>query len=161
MTAVDLKKLNTLDRCIVGGGAVAFVAAFLPWWGYSGPLNLYGSSLIGWNAGFTAWLGSLLLTAAGLHLLLRRSGFSVPGLPFGPAVTVAAASAAGVALVALRWVTLPRLHAGIAGSVSPRFGIWVALIAGGVQLAAAVLEFRSSGEKVPWSKPAGATPSGG
>jgi hypothetical protein len=123
----------------------------LPWWGYTGPLHLYGTSIIGWNAGFTAWLGSLLLAAAGAYLLLLRSKVSLPSLPFGPAVTVAGGSAIGLALVLVRWLTLPRVHAGLAGNVGPRFGIWVAMIAGIVEVVGAVLQFRASGEQLPWA----------
>jgi hypothetical protein len=31
----DLKNLSTLDRVIAGGALVAFIAAFLPWYGVS------------------------------------------------------------------------------------------------------------------------------
>src|SRR5258708_12645727 len=109
--AFDPKSLSSRDRMIVGGGGVAFIAAFLPWWGYTGPLHLYGTSIIGWNAGFTAWLGSLLLTAAGAYLLLLRSKVSLPSLPFGPALTVAGASAIGLPLLLLPSLTLPPLPA--------------------------------------------------
>ena len=149
--AFDMKNLSNLDRAIVGGAGVAFIAAFMPWWGYSGPLHLYGTSIIGWNAGFTAWLGSLLLAAAGLYLLLLRSGVKLPSLPFGPAVTVAGGAVIGLALVIIRWLSLPRVRAGLAGSVGPRFGIWLAMIAGIVELVGAVLEFRASGEDLPWA----------
>src|SRR5260370_10550382 len=142
--AFDPKSLSSRDRMIVGGGGVAFIAAFLPWWGYTGPLHLYGTSIIGWNAGFTAWLGSLLLTAAGAYLLLLRSKVSLPSLPFGPAVTVAGGSAIGLALVLLRWLTLPRVPAGLAGNVGPRFGIWVAMIARIVEGVGAGLPFAAS-----------------
>lgn len=36
----DWKSMSTLDRAIAGGAAVAFIAAFLPWYGVSvGPLS--------------------------------------------------------------------------------------------------------------------------
>src|SRR5436305_3788096 len=126
----DVKKLTLHERMIVGGAAVAFIAAFLPWWGYSGPLHLYGTSVMGWNAGFTAWLGSVLLTAAAVYCVLRRAAVSMPALPFGPAVTIAGASVIGLALVIIRWLSIPRVHVGLAGSTGPKFGIWVAMIAG-------------------------------
>ena len=152
--AFDASKLNNVDRAIVGGGGLAFVAAFLPWWGYSGPLHLYGASVSGWSAGFTAWAGSLLLTVAAVYLLLRRADVSTPKLPVGPAVAVAGVSAVGLLLVIIRWLTLPRVGAGLAGSVGPRYGIWLAMIAGIVEVVGAVLEFRTSGESLPWDKSA-------
>ena len=47
--ALDVKQFSRTDWLIAGGGAVAFVAAFLPWWGYDGPLDLYSVSVSGWS----------------------------------------------------------------------------------------------------------------
>src|SRR5260370_24600938 len=137
--AFDPKSLRSRDRMIVGGGGVAFIAACLRWWGYTGPLHLYGPSIIGWNAGFTAWLGSLLLTAAGAYLLLLRSKVSLPSLPFGPAVTVAGRSAIGLALVLLRWLTLPRVHPALAANLRPTVRIWAPVTAAHAHALRAVL----------------------
>jgi hypothetical protein len=154
--AFDVKRFSTLDRAIVGGAGVAFIAGFLPWWGYSGPLDTYSASVSGWSAGFTAWAGTLLLTLAGVYLALRRSEVRVPSLPVGPAVVVAGAASIGLLLVVLRWLTLPRVHGGLAGSIGAKYGIFVALIAGVVEVVAAVMEFRASGEPLPWRQTQGA-----
>jgi hypothetical protein len=151
--AFDMSKLNSQDKMIVGGGAVAFIAAFLPWYGYSGPLHLYSTSIMGWSAGFTAWLGTVLLVAAGVSLLLQRTGTSMPKLPVGPAVAVAGGAVVGLALILIRWVSLPRVRAGLAGSVGPKFGIFLAIVAGIVEVVGAVMEFRGSGEALPWAQP--------
>jgi hypothetical protein len=148
----DVKRLSTLDRVIAGGAGVAFVSGFMPWWGYTGPLDVYSASVSGWSAGFTAWAGTLLLTLAGVYLVLRRSGVSLPELPVGPAVAVAGVGALGLLLVVIRWVTLPRVHAGLAGSIGAKYGIWLALIAGVAEVAAAVVELRASGEPLPWEQ---------
>jgi len=145
----DLKRLNTLDRAIIGGALVAFIAGFLPWWGASA--GLFDVSVKGWSAGFTAWAGTLLLTLAGVFQLLRRSGMSLPELPFGPSVIAAGVAALGLLLVVIRWLSLPSYN-GI--GVGTRYGMWVALIAGVVETAAAVVAMRTSGEPLPW-KPAG------
>lgn len=49
----DWKRLSTLDRAIVGGAGVAFIASFLPWYGVS--VDPFGVSVSGWSAGFSAW----------------------------------------------------------------------------------------------------------
>ena len=152
----DWKRFSTLDRAIVGGAGVAFIAGFLPWWGYNGPLSVYSASVSGWSAGFSAWAGTLLLTLAGVFLLLRRSEVNLPKLPIGPAVTVAGSAAVGLFLVIIRWLTLPRVHGGLAGSIGAKYGIWLALIAGIVETTAAVMEMRASGEPLPWSQTQGA-----
>lgn len=146
----DWKSMSTLDRVIAGGAAVAFIALFLPWYGVSvGP---FSASVSGWSAGFTAWAGGLLLTIAGVLLVLRRSGVSVPSA-MGPSLQVAALAAVGLLLVIIRWVTFPRYHAvGISYGVGARYGIYLALIAGIVEVTAAVMQMRASGEQVPWTQ---------
>jgi len=149
--AFDVKRLSTLDRAIAGAAIVAFVAAFLPWWGYDGPGGFYSASVSGWNAGFTAWAGSILLTLTGVYVVLRKSDVKLPDLPAGPAVVAAGAAALGLLLVVIRWLTMPSVDAGVAGSIGPKFGIWVAIIAGIVEVVAAVMAFRASGEALPWA----------
>ena len=154
--AFDAKRFSRLDWAIVGGAGVAFLAGCLPCWGYNGPLNVYSASVSGWSAGFSAWAGTLLLTLAGVYLFLRRSEVSLPTLPVGPAVLVAGGAALGLLLVVIRWLTLPRVHGGIAGSIGAKYGIWLAIVAGAVEVAAAVIELRASGEPLPWAQTQGA-----
>lgn len=148
----DSKRLSRLDWAIVGGAGVAFISGFLPWWGYSGPLSLYSASVSGWSAGFSAWAGTLLLTLAGVYLVLRRSEVSLPSMPVGPSVLLAGIAAVGLLLVVVRWLTLPRVQGGLAGSIGAKYGIWLAIIAGAVELAAAVVQLRASGESMPWEQ---------
>jgi hypothetical protein len=159
--AFDMSKLTSQDKMIVGGGVVALVASFMPWYGYTGPLHLYGASISGWSAGFTAWFGCLLMAAAAAFVLAQRMGREVPELPVGPAVAVAGGAVIGLGLVVIRWLTLPRLHTGLVGSIGPKFGIWLAILAGIVEVAGAVMEFRGSGEALPWATgEAGSAPQG-
>jgi hypothetical protein len=141
---IDWKSLSTLDRAIVGGAAVAFIALFLPWWG----VGAISFSVDGWSAGFTAWAGGLLLTAAGVLLLLRRSGATLSFGGAGPAVVVAAVSALGLLLVIIRWASLPRYQG---FGVGAKYGLYIALIAGLVEVTAAVMAMRASGEQMPWA----------
>lgn len=148
------ERLRAVDRCICLGAAIVFVSGFMPWWGYTGPMHLYGASVAGFSSGFTAWAGILLLAAAGGMHVARLSNRRVPELPLSPALAIAAAAGLGLFLVVVRWLTLPRVHAGFAGSVGPRFGIWIAIVAGAVELAGAVAVLRASGESLPWEQPA-------
>lgn len=147
-------RLSNVDRCIGVGAAIVFLAGFLPWWGYTGPVHIYGASISGWSSGFTAWAGILVLTAAGALHIARASNVRVPDLPLGPAVAVAGTASLGLLLVVIRWLTLPSVHAGLAGSVGPRYGIWIAIVAGAVELAGAIVALRASGEALPWQEPA-------
>lgn len=150
----DAKRFSRLDWAIVGGAGLVFISGFLPWWGYNGPLSSFSTSVSGWSAGFSAWAGILLLTLAGVYLFLRRSEVSLPAAPAfaGPAVLVAGVAALGLLLVILRWATLPRVSGGLAGSIGAKFGIWLAILAGIVEVGAAVVELRASGEPLPWQQ---------
>jgi hypothetical protein len=147
----DLKELSTLDRVIAGGAAVAFIASFMPWYGVSvGP---FSASVSGWSAGFTAWAGALLLTLAGALLVVRRSGGTLPSLQVGPSVLVAGIAALGLLLVIIRWATLPRYHlSDLSYDAGARYGLYIALIAGIAEVAAAVMQMRASGEAMPWAQ---------
>ncbi|HET7486929.1 MAG TPA: hypothetical protein VFJ85_03310 [Acidimicrobiales bacterium] len=150
--AFNVNQLGKLDRAVAIGGGLAFIAGFLPWWGYRGPHSIYVPSVSGWNAGFAAVAGMLLMAAAAAYLVLRRAEVKLPELPVGPAVAVAGASLIGLGLVVLKWLTLPRIGPRLGGSIGPRFGIWLAMIGGVVELVGAVGLFRGSGESLPWEQ---------
>ncbi|HZQ15898.1 MAG TPA: hypothetical protein VFA82_03905 [Gaiellaceae bacterium] len=154
MASFDPKSLSRADQAVLGGAAVAFIAGFLPWYGYTGPnsiLRAYGS-VSGWSAGFSAWAGTLLLVLAGVFLLLRRLEVALPSLPVGPAAIVAGVSALGLLLVIIRWLTFPSVPGLAIGS---KYGVWIALIAGLAETAGAVVALRESGEPLPWAQASG------
>jgi hypothetical protein len=143
----DWKRLSNRDRAIVSGAGGAFLAGFLPWWG--GSTGMFGSvSVSGWSSGFTAWAGTLLLTAAGILLLLRRSGASWPLSVVAPSVLVAGVAGLGLLLVIIRWASLPSDRGlslgGGSYSFGAQYGLYVALIAGILEVSAAVVEMRAS-----------------
>jgi hypothetical protein len=138
----DWNRLSTLDRVIAGAAGVAFIALFLPWWG----VGIVDFSVSSWSAGFTAWAGVLLLTAAGVLHVLRRSGADLKLGNVGPALLVAGVAALGLLLVIIRWTSQPRYRG---FGVGAKYGLYIALIAGIVEAAAAVMEMRTSGERIP------------
>jgi hypothetical protein len=146
----DWMRMSTLDRVIVVGSLIAFIATFLPWYGVS-VLGL-SASVSGWSAGFSAWAGSLLLTAAGVLLLLRRSGTTLEIGEAGPALIIAIVAAVGLLLVVIRWVSLPRYRGVDAGA---RYGLYIGLIAGIAVVTAAVMQLRA---EQPQPEPSAAPP---
>lgn len=136
---MDLSKLSSRERVIVGGAALAFIAAFMPWWGAN--LGFINVSVDGWSAGFTAWAGSLLLTAAGAYLIARRWGATLPAPSMGEARVVAALAGLGLLLVIIRLATLPDVN-GL--GVGTRYGIWIAFLAGVSETIAAFAETRAA-----------------
>jgi len=155
MAAFDPKKLTPVDWVVAGGGALALIALFLPWYGWSaGP---YSASVSGFSTSY-GWLGGLLIVAAGVYLVLQRSQVALPRMSIGPAVALLGIAALGTLIVIIRWLTLPSGHvSGVPGtdvfgvSWGPRIGIYFALIAGLAQVVCAFLLFRASGEKLPWA----------
>ncbi len=137
---IDLTKLTNRERVIGGAALVAFIAAFLPWWGVSA--GFLSVSIDGWSAGFAGWAGTLLLTAAGVYLLLRRSGSTIPAPSIGDAQLTAVVSGIGLLLVIIKLADLPTYHS---LGVGTRYGIWIALVAGIVETVAAVDEARTAG----------------
>jgi hypothetical protein len=138
------KRLSVRDRVVVGGAGGAFIAGFLPWWA---GLGLGGEVSKGWSAGFTAWAGTLLLATAGVLVVLRRSAVSWPMTVVGPSTLIAGVSVIGLLLVFVRWMSLPRYRdLGFVAEV--RYGVYVALIAGVVEVAAAVADVLASGGRM-------------
>jgi hypothetical protein len=155
MAVIDVKRLSSIDRVVVGASLVALIAMFLPWYGYSSTFG--GASVSGFGSGY-GWFGALLVIAAGVYLGLIRSGSSVPKTSMGPGVIVLGASAIGTALVVIRWISLPS-GSGTSGaggaysySYGPRVGLIITLIAALVQVVCSFRLFKRSGEALPWAK---------
>ncbi|MDA8061125.1 MAG: hypothetical protein M0T80_01620 [Actinomycetota bacterium] len=152
MASWKFSDLSRAEQVTVGASAVMLLALFLPWYGVS--VASYSASVSGWGSGY-GLLGGLLVVAAGVYLVLRRSGVEGLAKP-SPAVTMLVASALGTLVVVLRLLGMPSEHVALAGvSVlddGPRFGIWLALVAGIAETVALVKVFRASGEDLPWSK---------
>jgi hypothetical protein len=144
MAQFDTKKFTTLDWTVVGSAAVAFISLFLPW--YSGSVLGYSFSVSGWSTQY-GWLGAILVIAAGVYLVLDRSGVKVVSINGSPALTEIAASGLGALIIIIRIVTLPGGSAG-AGlysfSYGPSVGIILALLAGIVAAGAAFATMRQA-----------------
>lgn len=150
MAFIDINKLSTIDRVVVGAGAIGLVAIFLPWYGVSSPYG--GASVSGLSSGY-GLLGALLIVATGVYLGMLRTGAKMPSTSMGPGVLTLGGSALGALLVIVRWIGLPSASYGSGlFSYGPRFGIIIELLAGVAQALCALTLFRRSGEAVPWSK---------
>ncbi|HVB70557.1 MAG TPA: hypothetical protein VND83_03515 [Acidimicrobiales bacterium] len=151
MAAMDLSKLDSLDRIVAGASVVTHISLFLPWLGVS-ELG-FSWSTNGFGAGFLGWFGAILIIAAGVYLVMLRSGSEMPKTSFGPGVTVLGLSVFGALLVVIKWVTLPRYsYSGSSFNEGARIGIYLTLLAGIVQVIISFRLFKRTGEAVPWAK---------
>jgi len=129
MPGFDLKQMNRNDQLIVGGGALAFIASFLPYVGVSGGVGgfHYNYHINAWH-GF-ALLGLLFVFAAAVIVALRVfANAAMPKLPVGINVLVLGLAGLGTILVILRAITY--------GHVSVEWGGYVLFIAAIAETAA-------------------------
>jgi hypothetical protein len=154
MPGFDLKQIDRNDQGIVGAGIVAFIASFLPYWGWSGG-NL-SASTNAWTG--YATLGLLLIFAAvGITALRVFAAVKLPPLPVGPNLLVVALAALGALLVIIRGFTYP--HGSLLGaSVGVLWGGYILMLAGIAVTVFAALNFRASGEKLAWDQKAPSRP---
>lgn len=105
MAAFEWNKLTTTDKVISVTALIALIGLFLPWYGFSSPL--YSASVSGFSTSY-GWLGALLIVAAGVYLVLLRSGSNMPKTSYGPGVLVLGASALGRSLSSFAGSRCPR-----------------------------------------------------
>lgn len=149
----DASRLSRLDWGIAGGAAVAFVSLFLPWYGASGGAAGFhlSASVSGWSVGFLGWFGALLITLAGVLLVLRRMEAELPELPVGAALLTAGLAILGTVFILIKWADLP--SASVPGiSYGAKYGLFIGLLAGIVAAGCAIVELRESGETMPWAQ---------
>ena len=157
MPGFDLKQISRNDQGIVGTGGIAFVASFLPYWGWSAG---------GFSASTSAWTGYailgllLLFAAAGITALRVFGKATMPTLPIGPNLLVAALASLGALLVILRGFTYPSVHTQ-GGSVGVMWGGYILMLCSVAMAVFAVMNFRASGEKLAWDSSAMANAAGG
>ncbi|MDX6285568.1 MAG: hypothetical protein QOG53_1053 [Frankiales bacterium] len=149
-SSFDISSINRNDLGVMIAGAVAFIASFFPYWGFS-----YKFAGRGASASISAWhsyatVGLLLLFAAAILIAVKTfAASSLPSnLPVGLHVAAAGLAGLGVLLLVLRAFTYP--HASIpGGSYGVKWGAYVLFIAGIAEVVFAVLGMRESGEEIP------------
>jgi hypothetical protein len=148
--AFDPKTVKTNDWGVLGGAAAIFIVSLIP--SYV-TFDLGGVSFPGVASGVNAWqsyatLGLLFLFAAGVIVGLRV--FAVATLPeigVGWAMITTALAGLGALLVILRAFT----YSGGLGSVSVGWSGYLLMLLAIATTVFAALNFRESGETVPWA----------
>jgi hypothetical protein len=140
MASFDVKRVTPLEWTGVGGGALAFIASFFPW--YSISFDGFGGFDVGGSA--NAWdfalslFAVLMLVAAGVLVLLPHLGTQVPNLAL---IWLALAGVAALFII-LRWVTFETGGEGV--SAGAGFGLFIGLLAAVVSAVGAFLTYRAA-----------------
>lgn len=96
---MDLDKLTTADKLVVGGGLAYLIFMFLPWYG------LGGASYNGWDYFLGGFLPLLLIIAMAAQVVLTRfspeTTLPDPPLPWGQLHLIAGVAAAIIVLLRL------------------------------------------------------------
>ena len=136
---MDFSKLSRNQQIALGGGALAIISLFVPWYGVSGlGISINASAL---DAGLLAW-GGLLLTIAGAAILVLKA-LEISDVKVGNlAAEQFALILAGVGLVfiVLRWIT---------DNDFTQFGLFLGLIAAGLVTYAAYGAMQDEGLEMP------------
>jgi len=150
MPGFDLKQIHRNDQGIIGAGALAFIASFLPFYGVSFSFGGVheSESVNAWHS----WgiIGLLFVFAAAIIVAARVFGnANLPKLPVGISVLVLGLAGLGTLLLILRGITYPSAS-GVGGSVGVKWGGIVLFVFGAAETAFAFMAFRASGEKIGW-----------
>lgn len=145
---LETRSFKRVDWAVLATGVISLIALFLPWWGVS--FGGFSASVSGWSTSY-GWLGGLLVVVAAGWYILGRGGVSLPDLPLARITASLGVTVLGFVIILLRWLTLPRGgYLGHTFNYGGRVGIWIAAIAGAVQIGVLVVVFRQSGEQLPW-----------
>lgn len=143
---MDLSKLSTADKLIVGGGIAYLIFMFLDWFEFSeGPFSI---SANGWDYFLTGILPLILIAIMVAHVLITRFApdTTLPDLPLPWGQVHLIAGVASAVLVLLRLIVPAEIEFGgfdTGEDFDRAFGLVLALIA---TIVVAVGGFRKSQE---------------
>ena len=136
---MDFSKLSQNQQIALGGGVLAIISLFVPWYGVSG-LGI-SINISAFDSGFLAW-GGLLLTIAGAVILLLKamdiSNVRVGNLEAEQFALVLAGL--GLVLIILRWITENDIT---------KFGLYLGLISAAVVTYGAFGTMKDEGLEMP------------
>ena len=136
---MDFSKLSRNQQIALGGGVLAIISLFVPWYGVSG----LGISInaTAFESGLFAW-GGLLLTIAGAAILLLKaleiSDVKVANLAAEQLALVLAG--VGLVFIVLRWLT---------DNDFTKFGLFLGLVAAAVVTYGAYGAMQDEGLEMP------------
>lgn len=137
---MDLSKLSQNHKITLGGGILAIISMFLPWYGFSFG-GLASVSINAWSAGFLAWGGLVLAIAAAVIIVLKA--LETQDVTAGSLAAEQLAlilAGVGVLLIILRWLTETSLV---------KFGLFIGLISAAIVAYGAFATMKDAGLELP------------
>jgi len=142
---MDFSKLSQNQKIALGGGALAIISLFLPWYGF---LSI---NISAFDSGFLAW-GGLLFAIAGAVILLLKA-LEINDVKVGNLAAEQLAlllAAAGFVLIVLRLLTESTatkfgLFAGLIAAAAVAYGVFGSMKDSGIEMPTAD-DFKSSGD---------------
>ncbi len=136
---MDFSKLSQNQKIAMGGGVLAIISLFLPWYGFS--FGGIGANIGAFDSGFFAWAGMLLAIAGAVILVLKAldvSNVRVGNLEAEQFALILAA--VGVVFVLLRWITETSLV---------KYGLFVGLVSAAAVAYGAFGTMKDEGLEMP------------
>ena len=135
---MDLSKLSQNQKIALGGGVLAIISLFLPWYGFS--FAGVGANIGAFDSGFFAWAGLVLAIAGAVILTLKAldvSDVKVGNLEAEQLALILAA--VGVVFIILRWLTETSLvkyglFAGLIAAAAVAYGAFGAMKDEGLEM---------------------------
>ena len=158
---MDLSKLTTADKLIVGGGIAYLIFMFLPWYGIDVPFGgSYNNS--GWDYFIGGILPMILIAVMVAHVLITRFApdTNVPDLPLPWGQVHLIAGAAAAVLLVLRLLIGSDDVAGVDVGVDldRTFGLFLAVLAAIAVGVGGFLKSQEADASTPGTPPPGSAP---
>jgi len=136
---LDFSKLSQNQKIALGGGILAIISLFLPWYGFS--FGGIGANIGAFDSGFFAWAGLLLAIAGAVILVLKAldvSNVRVGNLEAEQFALILAGL--GVIFIILRWITETSLV---------KYGLFVGLVSAAAVAYGAFGTMKDEGLEMP------------
>ncbi|MDX2468163.1 MAG: hypothetical protein QNL12_12670 [Acidimicrobiia bacterium] len=137
---MDFSKLSQNHKIALGGGVLAIISLFLPWYGFS-IAGFGGANISAFDSGFFAWSG-LLLAIAGATILALKA-FEINDVKVGKLAAEQFSlvlAGLGAVFILLRFVTQIDLV---------KYGLFAGLIAAGLVADGAFGSMKDAGLEMP------------
>ena len=155
---MDLSKLTTADKLILGGGIVYLISMFMPWWGIDTSFGDAANN--GWDYFLGGWVPLILIIVMVVHVATTRfSDANVPDLPVPWTHAHLYAGLAAAIIVVLRLIVpSDECAAGFCIDLDRKYGLILAALAAIAVAVGGYLKFKDGEDARPATGDTGSAP---